>query len=151
MAKKQGSSKPASSDDHYFEILAQALRACANYKPMFGKGRKGGLTLEQFQQMYRADPFYNWLGLDSSLMYAAHKAAGGMTSIYRQVGIGCQWVFTAVLQDQLGLSAEAASWSYTVKSRGRKLRRLSLDGRIPVGQISDAGARQRVEKWLDAA
>jgi len=31
--------------------------------------------------MYRSDPFYNWVGLDNPLMYAAHKAAGGMTSI----------------------------------------------------------------------
>jgi hypothetical protein len=41
--------------------------------------------------MYGADPFYHWVGLDSQLMYAAHKVAGGMTSIYRHLGIGCQW------------------------------------------------------------
>jgi hypothetical protein len=34
--------------------------------------------------MYGADPFCSWVGLDSPLMYAAHKAAGGMTSVYRQ-------------------------------------------------------------------
>lgn len=118
-------------DERYFRLVADALRVCAAYKPMFGRGRKGGgLTLEQFQQMYQADPFYNWVGLYSPLMYAAHKAAGGMTSVYRQLGIGCQWLFRRILQDQLDLSAEQASWQYQVPGLGGKPRTLSLDGRI---------------------
>ena len=53
-------------DEEYFEILARALRVCANYKPMFGQSRTGGgMTLAQFQQLYGADPFYAWIGLDS--------------------------------------------------------------------------------------
>jgi len=139
------------TDEKYLKLITDAVAVCAEYRPKFGQGRKAGLTLAQFQELYESDEFYSWFGLSSPLMYAAHKAAGGMTSIYRQIGIGCQWVFTAVLQDLLGLSTEAASWSYTVKARGKKLRRLSLDGRIPVHQIGHAGARQRVEKWLDAA
>ena len=74
-------------DERYFELLARALRVCAEYRPRFGKGG-AGQTFEQFKQMYGADPFYAWVGLDSPLMYAAHKAAGGMTSIYRQIGRG---------------------------------------------------------------
>ena len=69
------------NDNRYFDLLAKALRVCAKYKPMFGKGRKGGMSLEQFQAMYGADPFYHWVGLDSPLMYAAHKAAGGSLSV----------------------------------------------------------------------
>lgn len=72
-------------EQRYLKILLDPLRASSRYKPMFGMGRKGGLSLEQFRVMYRADPFYAWMGLDSPLMYAAHKAAGGMTSIYRQI------------------------------------------------------------------
>jgi hypothetical protein len=100
--------------------------------------------------MYRADPFYNWVGLDSPLMYAAHQAAGGMTSIYRQLGIGCQWLFHKLLQDHLGLSAEQASWKYQVPVPGKKPRTLSLDGRILLGDVPDANAKSRVEKWVQA-
>ena len=139
------------SDEKYLKLITDAVAVCADYKPKFGQGRKAGLTLAEFQELYESDEFYSWFGLSSPLMYAAHKAAGGMTSIYRQIGMGCQWVFAEVLQDHLGLTAEAATWSYTVKSRGKKPRRLSLDGRIPLDQIGDAAAKQRVGKWLDAA
>ena len=137
------------SDERYFELLAGALRVCAEYRPKFGKGRAGGLSLEQFYEMYGADPFYHWVGLDSPLMYAAHKAAGGMTSIYRQLGIGSQWVFSAVLQDTLRLSPEEASWTYQVPTASGGVRSLSLDGRIALNDISDATARRRVDSWLD--
>lgn len=74
-----------SLDALYLSIILEPLRVCANYKPKLGQGGKsGGLTLEQFQNLYRADPFYNWVGLDQPAMYTAHKVAGGMTSIYRQ-------------------------------------------------------------------
>lgn len=98
-------------DERYLLLLLTPLRACAQYKPKFGQGGKAGMTLEQFQQMYGADPFYSWIGLDSPLMYAAHKAAGGMTSVYRQLGIGSQWILNQVLQDHLGLSKDEANWS----------------------------------------
>jgi hypothetical protein len=42
-------------------------------------------------------------------MYAAHRAAGGMTSIYRQIGIGSQWILFQMLQDCLGLTPEQAA------------------------------------------
>jgi len=103
-------------DDVYFELLMKALRVCRSYKPMFGKGRKGGLSLSQFQDLYQSDPFYSWFGLDSSLIYAARKAAGGITSVYRQIGIGSQWVFSQMLQDSLLLPAEDVSWKYQVPS-----------------------------------
>jgi hypothetical protein len=83
-------------------------------------------------------------------MYAAHKAAGGMTSIYRQVGIGCQWLFHRLLQDQLGLSADQANWKYEVPVAGKKTRTLSLDGRIAFSDIRDARAKARVERWVKA-
>ncbi|MGD1083439.1 MAG: hypothetical protein ABSA47_01665 [Verrucomicrobiota bacterium] len=139
------------SDKKYLELVTNAVAVCANYRPKFGQGRKAGLTLAEFQELYESDEFYSWFGLSSPLMYAAHKAAGGMTSVYRQIGIGCQWVFGEILQDHLGLTAEAASWSYSVRSRGKRRRRLSLDGRIPLDQIGDPAARQRVQKWRDAA
>jgi len=153
MAKKKpgGGAPSPDKDEEYFALITTPLRACANYKPKFGRGGKSGLTLDQFRALYQADPFYNWIGLDSPLMYAAHKAAGGMTSVYRQIGIGCQWLFHRLLQDQLGLSADQASWVYEVPVPGRKARPLSLDGRIAFSDIRDARAKARVERWAEAA
>jgi len=135
-------------DKEYFEILAGALRVCAEYKPMFGQGRAGGLTLEEFRKMYGADPFYSWIGLDSPMMYAAHKAAGGMTSIYRQIGIGGQWVFNKVLQHTLGLTELQANWTYEVPTTEGGTRKLSLDGRIDLKDVADKSKRDRVQAWM---
>jgi len=81
-------------------------------------------------------------------MYAAHKAAGGMTSIYRQIGIGCEQSFRLALRDSLGLSEAAVNWSYTVVAPNGKERKLSLDGRIPTAEIVDDVKRDRFRKWL---
>jgi hypothetical protein len=83
-------------------------------------------------------------------MYAAHKAAGGMTSVYRQIGIGSQWIFYQMLQDYLGLLPEQATWSYMVEGTGSKQRKLSLDGRIQVADVVDAVPRKRVQDWINA-
>jgi hypothetical protein len=135
-------------DGPYLDLIRSALRVCLNYKPAFGHGRGDGITLERFQQIYREDEFYGWFGLDSPLVYAAHKAAGGMTSVYRQIGIGCQMLFQNILQDTLGISSADATWSYKIKSKGAKGRTLALDGRIPLDKIADRAARQRCEDWM---
>lgn len=137
-------------DERYFTLFATAIRKCLVYKPKFGKGRGSGLEVREFRVLYAADPFYHWIGLDSPLMYAAHKAAGGMTSVYRQIGIGSQWIFYQMLQDYLGLSPEQATWSYTITGAGGKQRKLSLDGRIDVADVADRTARARVQTWINA-
>jgi hypothetical protein len=81
-------------------------------------------------------------------MYAAHKAAGGMTSIYRQLGIGAEWVFRRVLQDSLDLTKGQASWSYQIPASNGKTRILTLDGRIQLDHIRDVQARNRVKQWI---
>jgi hypothetical protein len=140
----------ASRDEGYAEIVLSAIRVCRTYKPKFGAGG-AGLTLKQFQDLYGGDPFYSWMGLDSPLMYSAHKAAGGMTSVYRQIGIGCQQLFTAILIDELGLTPVEASWSYTVPRAGStKTRTLSLDARIPLDAVRDVQRRTTIRKWMDA-
>ena len=137
-----------SRDQEYFELLATAIRVCALYKPKFGQGGEG-LTLPQFEILYGADPFYSWMGLNSPMMYAAHKAAGGMTSIYRQIGIGGQWVFNKVLQNTLGLTQLQANWKYLVPNTTGGTRSLSLDGRIDLADVKDAAKRDRVKGWLE--
>ena len=62
-------------DEEYLLIVLDAIRVCSQYKPKFGQGSKGGgLTLEQFRELYQGDAFYSWFGLDNPMMYAAHKA-----------------------------------------------------------------------------
>lgn len=138
-------------DAALLELFSNALDVCKKYKPQLGRGRSAGLSLEQFQQLYSADPFYNWVGLDSPLMYAAHKAAGGMTSVYRQLGIGGQWVFKELLKRQLALTDEQAGWSYQVPKPDGTARTLALDGRIEFADVKNKSARQRVRKWTIAA
>ena len=137
------------TDDEYMKIVLDAIRVCARYKPKFGQGVKGeGLTLEQFQDLYREDAFYSWFGLDNPMLYAAHKAAGGMTSVYRQIGIGCEKLFRRVVKDSFELSEEDVTWSYRVAlSSGRK-RTLHLDGRIPLGKIGSRDKRNRFHDWM---
>jgi len=142
---------PLAEDAAYLKIILDPIRKCAEYKPKFGKGAKAGLTLEDFQDLYSADPFYSWFGLNNPLLYAAHKAAGGMTSIYRQIGIGCERLFRRSLQDSLGLPEESAKWSYEVPaSRGRN-RRLTLDGRIALNEVAAAPVRKRIKTWIAKA
>ncbi len=138
-------------DSAYLALVSDAIRVCASYRPRFGHGRAGGFTLAQFQRLYQEDPFYSWFGLDNPLMYAAHKAAGGMTSVYRQIGIGCQWLFNRILRDQLGLDEDAANWSYKVKSSGSKDRVLSLDARIPLTSLPADSRGATVRSWLAEA
>ncbi len=141
-----------SEDARYLRVVLEPIRVCAHYKPKFGQGAKGGgLTLEQFRTLYQADPFYNWFGLDNPMMYAAHKAAGGMTSVYRQIGIGCEKLFREVLKDSLGLTASDVVWSYDIPLASGKTRTLYLDGRIPLTAIADQTKRQRFHDWMRQA
>ena len=58
-----------SDDQKYLEVILAPVHICKNYRPKFGHG--AGYTLEEFQALYKADPFYAWFGLDSTLMYTA--------------------------------------------------------------------------------
>jgi hypothetical protein len=135
-------------DREYLAYIVNAIRVCADYRPKLGHGADKGYTLAEFQRMYRSDPFYSWVGLDDPLMYAAHKVAGGMTSIYRQIGIGCENLFRRVIQDSLALSEDDVKWSYTVKKGRGKTRTLYLDARIPTDSVSDTARRNAIKKWI---
>lgn len=140
----------ANLDKKYLAILIQRITVCNNYKPKFGKGNQTGLTRQEFTELYHSDNFYSWFGLDNPLMYAAHKAAGGITSIYRQIGAGCEQIFRLLLQDQLGLSETQSKWSYEITSSGKK-HILSLDGRIKLNDIESPEKRKIVSLWLEQA
>lgn len=138
-------------DALYRQIILEPIYVCATYKPKMGQGRGKGYELEAFQSLYRADPFYNWFGLDNPLMYAAHKAAGGMTSVYRQIGIGCERLFRQILIDELKLSAIEANWSYEKQTAGGKTQTLYLDGRIPTAAVKDPERQEAVKDWIERA
>lgn len=136
-------------DERYLKIVLDPIRVCAHYKPKFGQGSAGGgLTMGQFQELYQSDSFYTWFGLDNPLMYAAHKAAGGMTSVYRQIGIGCEKLFRTILQDAFELTATDVVWSYEVPLPDGKTRTLRLDGRVPLDKIRDTVKRKRFHQWM---
>ena len=135
-------------DKKYVEMMVGAIRVSAAYLPKFGQG-KGGIDLKQFGQLYGSDPFYSWMGLDSPHLYAAHKAAGGMTSIYRQIGIGCERLFRSLLQDSCNITEEQAKWQYEVKLPNRQSRTLKLDGRIDLTHVSKRGMRKRLTNWIE--
>lgn len=140
------------NDAKYLELVLEPIRVCAKYKPKFGQGAKSeGLTLVQFQTLYQSDPFYSWFGLDNPLMYAAHKAAGGMTSVYRQIGIGCEKLFRMVLKDSLGLTDADVTWSYDIPLSTGKTRTLYLDGRVPLDKIPDKVKHDRFRSWMKSS
>ncbi|MFQ5673207.1 MAG: hypothetical protein ACE5G9_08940 [Nitrospinales bacterium] len=138
-------------DKKYLEIILKPIRICSHYKPKLGRGGKTGYSLSDFQKLYQEDALYSWFGLDNPLMYAAHKAAGGMTSIYRQIGIGCEHLFRQILQDKLDLSPDDTTWSYTIRASGNRTRKLSLDGRIPLACVRNPNVYKRIEKWIKQA
>jgi hypothetical protein len=140
-----------STDQTYLEIILRRLRVCKTYKPRFGQGQSAGLSLHAFQSLYGADVFYAWFGLDHPLMYAAHKAAGGITSVYRQIGIGCEELFRQLLQDHYHLNPDQVAWSYDVSRLDGTLRKLSLDGRLAFADIQEPERHQRLMSWVSLA
>lgn len=139
-------------EQRYLETFLAPVRKCRDYRPRFGqgdRGNQGGFSLSQFRHLYSSDPFYAWVGLDTDLMYAAHRASGGMTSVYRQIGIGCERLFRAVLADTTGYtSPEFATWSYSVQTSSGKLRKLSLDGRLELSEIKKQAILANTKRWI---
>ena len=138
-------------DRLYLELFLEPIRKCKNYKPKLGTNEKEGVNLDGFKQLYGSDPFYSWIGLDSDLMYAAHKAAGGMTSVYRQVGIGCERLFRKIIIDTTKYDNPSfADWSYITKTKSGKNKKLSLDARLEFSAIQNAELKARLDKWLES-
>lgn len=137
-------------DSAYLGILLSPLDECAHHKPAFGSNDPNGVDIEQFRKMYGDDPLYHWVGLDSDLMYAAHNAAGGMTSIYRQLGIGCERLLRQIIQDEFQLDDTQTAWSYTYDKGNGTLARHTLDACIRTNDIKNLAKRERFSGWLVA-
>jgi hypothetical protein len=139
------------TEKELLKTFLDPLQVCKRYKPKMGQGNKEeGISLEQFLDLYGADPFYKWCGLDSDRMYAAHKAAGGMTSVYRQLGKGCENLFREIIINATQYSdRKSASWSYVTKTSAGKEKTLSLDGRLKLDDIRNAEIASRVRTWIE--
>ena len=135
-------------DKKYLEVFLSPLRVCADYHPAFGTSGKEGLSLSDFQKLYGGDEFYSWIGLDSPLVYAAHKASGGLTSIYRQIGVGAERLLREIIKDEFSLSQKAVEWKYEYTKTKKKKAFHILDARISVDDIQDAVQRKRMKDWL---
>lgn len=140
-----------SPDNLYASILLTPLNECSAYRPAFGLAGGEGTDITQFRALYGADPLYHWVGLDSDLMYAAHKAAGGMTSIYRQLGIGCERLLRQVVQDHLGLNNEQAAWSYQYDKGDGRFGTHTLDLCINFDDVADRKRKALFRNWVLAA
>lgn len=140
---------PCDRDEKYRELLISPIRTCSEYLPKMGGS--DGVDLKTFVNLYGKDPLYHWMGFDSPLMFAAHKAAGGMTSLYRQLGIGVERLFRHILMDSFGLKEDEANWNYEYTKPNGKTAVRYLDGRLDYELIEKAGVRKsdRVREWVD--
>lgn len=139
---------PPAGDATYVKLLIDPLAQCASYRPAFGQDSDAGIDLPQFRGLYGGDPLYHWVGLDSDLMYAAHKAAGGMTSIYRQLGTGCERLLRQIIRDCLGLTEAQTAWSYKYAKDNGQMAVHTLDARITAEDVADPEARSRLLGWI---
>ncbi|MCL2433128.1 MAG: hypothetical protein FWD16_01220 [Clostridia bacterium] len=137
-------------DTAYLGILLSPLDECARHKPAFGGNDPQGVDIVQFRKMYGDDPLYHWVGLDSELMYVAHKMAGGMTSIYRQLGIGCERLLRRIIQDEYQLDDKQVACSYTYDKGNGTLATHTLDACIRINDITNPAKREKFCGWLVA-
>jgi hypothetical protein len=135
------------NDKNFFEVFLRPLWECKKYSPAFGRGKTtAGTSFGAFEEIYGGDPFYAWLGLNSEEVYAAHKAAGGLTSVYRQLGIGAERLFRAVLAEEYKLTEEQLSWSYEYSVSSAKTGVHTLDAKIMENDLL-AERRCDFNKW----
>ena len=73
-----------------------------------------------------------------------------MTSIYRQIGIGCEAPF-AEFSGFSGLTYEDVKWSYTLPKSEGKTRTLYFRYRIPMEKVGDIYRRNIVKQWIRQA
>ena len=135
-------------DEKYLEVFLAPLRICADYLPAFGTSGNDGLSLSDFQKLYGGDEFYSWIGLDSPLVYAAHKASGGLTSIYRQIGVGAERLLREIVKDEFSLSQEEVEWKYEYNKTKKKKAFHILDARISLVNLKNDEQKERVKCWL---
>ena len=138
------------TDTHFIEKFLEPIRICVNYRPAFGQSGSGGIDLPAFQELYGGDPFYAWIGLDDPLVYSAHKTAGGLTSVYRQIGVGTEHLLCEIIRSTLGLNDVQTAWRYQYGKPDGKQGVHILDARISLEDLEEAH-RQSLREWIYSA
>lgn len=138
------------TDEDLVEIFIKPLRKCSTYKPAFGQTRRNGLALSDFRTLYGNDLFYAWLGLDDPMVYSAHKAAGGLTSVYRQLGVGSERLLRAIISSQMSLNEEQMNWEYEYAKPNNSNGVHKLDARISSSDLEPEESK-RLNLWLESA
>ena len=138
-------------DKKYLEIFLSPLYVCADYLPAFGTSGNEGLSLTDFQTLYGNDEFYSWIGLDSPLVYAAHKASGGLTSIYRQIGVGAERLLREIIKDGFSLTQQEVEWKYEYNKTKKQKAFHILDARISIDDLKTPDQIRRMNQWLAKA
>jgi len=123
------------------------LRRCLNYAPKFRSAGAVGGPLENFIHLYSNDPLYASVGLNSPLMFAVHKASGGMTSIYRQLGRACESLYRAIIEDSTQIDPMKLSWQYVSSNLGSRSETLTLDAKIDLADLQPE-QRRRMQRWM---
>jgi hypothetical protein len=137
-------------DNDLIEIFLIPLRKCSDYKPAFGQARSEGFSLSDFYNLYSSDPFYAWLGLDDPMVYSAHKAAGGLTSVYRQLGVGSERLFRAIVSTHFNLSEKQMCWGYEYAKPNNSSGIHTLDTRILSSDLKNEDY-EKLNRWLEGA
>ncbi len=138
------------TDQNYLDLFLAPILGSKKYRPKFGhSGKKAGFSLVEFRELYGADNFYSWIGLDTDLMYAAHRAAGGMTSLYRQIGVGCENLFRQIIIDSVAYADPTlAAWSYETITQSGRTKTLRLDARIELSGVQNQQIGAKVSNWI---
>lgn len=137
--------KPLPLDDKFLlDIFLKPILKSGKYRPAFGLGKSTGIGFPEFEEIYSNDLFYNLIGLSSPEVYASHKAAGGLTSVYRQIGVGVENSFRTIVMSSLNITRDCASWSYNYQKANGKTGIHTLDalvkadnGNIRLKEIND--------------
>lgn len=80
-------------------------------------------------------------------MYAAHKAAGGITSIYRQVGVGSERLVRRIIKQSLELTDKDIDWNYSYAKPDGKSGTHILDAKIQSDSLRGI-AGERFDSWV---
>ena len=137
------------TDAELIDIFLTPIRICADYHPAFGQSASDSIDLPAFRELYGSDPFYAWIGLDDPLVYTAHKAAGGLTSVYRQIGVGTERLLREIIRDALGLDEKQTAWSYQYRKPDGKNGIHILDARISLRDLNELH-RRRLADWISS-
>ena len=139
------------NESEYLETFLTPIRKSKEYRPKFGQGKKWTDSLYKSSRRY-IELIHSTLGLglDTDRMYSAQRAAGGMRPVYRQIGIGCERLFRAIVADSADYTApEFATWSYSTKTPSGKTKTLSFDGRLMLSEIRNHTILENVQSWIN--